>query len=168
MNTVGWLPFFLILTWIVWLNLKKWKKSKKLRMDCLENLATDFDQSRISLNPSDYIIEEKGFKRSNSVERRFKRRYFFDLLEVFDHKCFSCERSVKIECDHFFIPKSKGGNLMIQHRKGYWICNAILLCRACNSRKEDKSPEEFFTNEKLEECFPLLEKMSFLISEREC
>lgn len=163
MNSVGWFAFSLLVLWVTLLNLRIWKKKKLKRIKILKKLEEDL-QEDISFFAGDYVIHKKSFKRSNRTERRFRKRYFFELLEEFNHQCFSCKRTIKVECDHFFLPKSQGGNLMMLHREGYWICNTILLCRACNSRKEDKLPRAFFSEEQIQECQVHLKKMSKLIS----
>ncbi|MCR9205156.1 MAG: HNH endonuclease [Halobacteriovoraceae bacterium] len=166
MNTVGWFAFSLLVLWVSFLNLRIWKKKNLKKILILKKLEEDL-QKDISFLPRDYVIPKNSYKRSNRVERRFRKRYFFELLEEFNHQCFGCKRAIKVECDHFFLPKSKGGNLMMLHREGYWICNTILLCRACNSRKEDKLPQEFFSKEQIQTCQGHLKKISKLISERE-
>lgn len=167
MNSVGWFAFVLLFLWVTYLNFKIWKKQKLKREQSLLKLSGALKDG-LSFNSKDYCITESSYKRSNRIERRFRRRYFFDLLEEFDHQCFNCKRTIKVECDHFFIPKSKGGNLMVKHREGYWVCNTILLCRACNSRKEDKAPELFFSPEQISESRIHINRMSELISKREC
>jgi 5-methylcytosine-specific restriction endonuclease McrA len=113
----------------------------------------------------DYLLSPDGQKRSNFTERRFRRRYFFDLLEVFEHQCANCKRAkLKLEMDHFFIPKSRGGNLMMRHKCGYWVCNGILLCRRCNANKADQRIEDFFEENILKEILKKNIQMSFLIN----
>lgn len=167
MDTIGWFTFSLLFLWITYLNFRYLKKINFQKKEIKESLKRDIREGTLSFAIEDYYIDPKGKRRSNSIERRFKRRYFFDLLETFKNKCFHCKRTLKLECDHFFIPKSLGGNLMVMHKSGYWVCNTILLCRSCNSKKEDKRPEEYFTHDELLGARERIEEMSLIITERE-
>ncbi len=129
------------------------------------NLFREDAHNGLSTEIENYVIPGDGFKRSNFTERRFRRRYFFDLLEIFDHQCANCKRTkLKLEIDHFFIPKSKGGNMMMKHKKGYWVCNGILLCRRCNANKADQGIKEFFEEEVLAGILKKNTQMSDLIN----
>lgn len=122
-------------------------------------------QAGLSLSRDDYLFPEGSHRRSNFIERRFRRRYHFELLEIFDHSCANCKRSLtKLEIDHFFIPKSLGGNLMMQHKRGYWVSNGILLCRRCNANKADQSVNDFFNEDVLEDILKKNTKTSFAIN----
>lgn len=54
-------------------------------------------------------------------------------------RCANCNSSKNLELDHFY-PLSKGFGLALD--------NAIILCRTCNASKNDKLPEDFFTENK--------------------
>ncbi|GEM_PF-2717028 len=165
MDGIGKSSFTLLLVFIclpLFLGLyRKYLKMKLVKKSFL--IASN--NGGIGFDPKNYIYNEKGFKRSNGLERKFKRDYLFDLLEIYDHRCANCDRSkIKLECDHFFIPKSLGGNLMMKHIEGYWVSNAILLCRRCNSLKADKGIHEFFQKEKLKEIIDKNVEVSFLLN----
>jgi 5-methylcytosine-specific restriction endonuclease McrA len=118
-----------------------------------------------SLGAEDYILYSDGKRRGSYRERLFRKKYYFDLLESYDHKCALCRKDKnKLELDHFFIPKSQYGDLMIRHKEGYWVCNAILLCRSCNKKKANILPKQFFTHEKLTEILEINLKINKLIN----
>lgn len=141
-----------------------WKRMRAERERILRVFKIDASLG-LSVVAEDYIIPSDGTKRSNKVERRFRRRFFFDLLEVYDHSCANCKQAkTKLEMDHFFVPKSFGGNLMLKHKKGYWVSNGILLCRRCNGNKADKSIEDYFEEDILKEILLKNTRMSFIIN----
>lgn len=133
----------------------------------LKKLENFFEESSNPFDLNHFVFEGKDYKRKNKIERRFKRRYFFELLEEFNHQCFKCQKEVKTECDHFFIPKSYGGNLMVRHKEGFWVCNTVLLCRKCNRLKADKLPKDFFSTEELKKSLVHVKRLSELINKRE-
>ncbi|MCF8058959.1 MAG: HNH endonuclease [Bacteriovoracaceae bacterium] len=166
MDGIGWGPFALLLIFITLPLLSGFYKSYLRRKAAKKLFLEAVLNGGLSLNGVNYKQEKKGFRRSNSQERVFKRRYFFDLLEIYDHSCANCNRSkIKLECDHFFIPKSRGGNLMMKHVDGYWVSNAILLCRRCNSLKADKSIDIFFEEKTLESVVDKNTLVSFLLND---
>lgn len=116
-----------------------------------KNLLEDLEKNSFNLDIGNYEINLKNKKRGAYLDRLFKRKWLFDQLEVFGHQCAHCDREeseVQLTQDHFFIPKSMGGTLMVKHRRGYWVCNAILLCAKCNREKSDSSPKDFFSESK--------------------
>jgi len=71
-------------------------------------------------------------------------RYTMDL---FSYQCFNCGSKDCLEIDHIY-PLSKGNPLT---RK-----NACVLCKHCNSSKQYKMPEEYFSKEKFNELMFIL------------
>lgn len=63
-----------------------------------------------------------------------------DIYTRFDHKCFNCGAIERLEIDHH-RPLSLGYGLTPK--------NAVLLCGACNVRKSNRLPEEFYTQEQV-------------------
>jgi hypothetical protein len=93
-------------------------------------------KSSISTDPSHYIIDHSNYRRFNSIENDFRMRYLLPLLRAFHCRCAVCgSDSEGYELDHFFLPKSKGGNLILTHQDGYRLFNAAPLCISCNRRK---------------------------------
>lgn len=86
----------------------------------------------------------------NGCRRRRERHYQFDLrftrdderlvYERFDHQCFRCGSTQQLEIDHHY-PLSKGYGLTIH--------NAVLLCKLCNTAKNNRMPNEFYTQNQL-------------------
>jgi 5-methylcytosine-specific restriction endonuclease McrA len=60
--------------------------------------------------------------------------------EKFNHKCFNCGNTERLEIDHHY-PLSMGFGLTED--------NAVLLCRSCNASKGNRMPEDFYPEEKL-------------------
>ena len=59
-------------------------------------------------------------------------------MRVYDCRCALCgEDRDGMELDHFWIPKSHGGNLVLRDRElGMLINNGVPLCTTCNRHKE--------------------------------
>jgi len=57
------------------------------------------------------------------------------ILDHFDHRCAYCGRKARRLCREHAIPVSRGG--------GYTADNIVPACGSCNSRKHNKTPEEF-------------------------
>jgi len=165
MDRIGQFSFvfllFLVFGWSLWKGLRGNKEKRELEKNELLKALKE----GLSLNPEDYQISKKARRRNNGVERRFRGRHITDLYEVFDGACARCgQREGRLELDHFFIPKSRGGNLMMRHRLGYWVSNCLLLCRRCNSNKADKNVEDYFSAAEMEKIRPLQEKMTKVIN----
>lgn len=60
--------------------------------------------------------------------------------KIFNYKCFKCQTKENLQIDHHY-PLSKGYVLT--------RTNAVLLCNICNIKKRNKMPEEFYSNEEL-------------------
>ena len=73
---------------------------------------------------------KKGVKEDFSAKERLA------CLERFNHECFKCNSKENLAIDHY-RPLSKGNALT--------RTNAIILCGSCNSSKNDKDPEDYFT-----------------------
>lgn len=103
-----------------------------------ENIAT-ISQSLPSTDPSAYAIERRDYSRSNSDERLYKIKWWPTLMRLYDCRCALCgEDRDGIELDHFWIPKSHGGNLLLRHQlTNQLINNGVPLCTTCNRRKQE-------------------------------
>lgn len=164
MNALGVFPFLLFLCWLAFHFFKKRRANLEARRMAKKAFLEDISIG-LSLKKKDYLLDERGGERGNPIERRFKRRHFFDLLEVFENVCAYCgKEGVKLTLDHFFIPKSQGGNLMVKNKRGYWVSNALPLCRKCNQRKRDLPAEQFFQPEELKVLREKTGELSWLIN----
>lgn len=59
---------------------------------------------------------------------------FTALCEAYDYRCVYCGREEKLTADHA-VPLGRGGS--------NWIANILPACRSCNSRKRNRTAEEF-------------------------
>lgn len=102
------------------------------------NLAT-LSKSLPSTDPNRYEIERRDYSRSNSDERFYKTKWWPTLMRIYDCRCALCgEDRDGIELDHFWIPKSHGGNLILRDRElGMFVNNGVPLCTACNRHKQE-------------------------------
>ena len=80
-------------------------------------------------------------KKRNINERYIKSDEQF-TRNLFNNKCFNCNSENNLHIDHHY-PLSKGHPLTRN--------NAVLLCRSCNSIKNSKLPEDFYSEDKLKQ-----------------
>lgn len=76
-------------------------------------------------------------RRRHDYNHNFKTEDWLEAVEHFGHKCAYCGKHEKMTIDHF-VPFSKGGELA----KG----NVIPACKKCNSSKNNRTFEEWYTN----------------------
>ncbi|WP_319371607.1 HNH endonuclease [uncultured Ilyobacter sp.] len=67
-----------------------------------------------------------------------------NLYGIFENRCFKCKSEEDLSTDHH-LPISKGYPLK-DEKAGL---NAVLLCKRCNGKKQNKLPGEFYTKEEL-------------------
>lgn len=72
-------------------------------------------------------------------------------LDEFDHQCFKCGSKDTLHIDHH-RPMSKLNRLELG--------NAVVLCKECNFSKNDKDPEDFYSENELAEIEEKLERLS--------
>lgn len=99
-----------------------------------------------------YQTSNNGRLRHQHKERRRRERLHNhqttmtvdDIAAVrrrFQNRCFVCGAVDRLEIDHHY-PLSLGHALSFN--------NAVLLCKSCNSSKNDRLPEDFYTKEQIE------------------
>jgi 5-methylcytosine-specific restriction endonuclease McrA len=118
--------------------------SKKIDFVDLE-LQKSPQNGLISENSFDYIINEKDFVRKNNYDSRYIDKNRKVLFHLYGNKCPLCEIKPCEHIDHFFVPKSKGGNLIMKKLNGELVNNAVPLCSACNLKKSNYSYTKFFS-----------------------
>lgn len=96
-------------------------------------------------NRKKYKIIKGDKERQNAIDRQFRDDWFLTIVKECGNTCLNCgDDRNGVHLDHVFIPKSRGGNFAMWHRGGFWVCNAVLLCKTCNVVKRDKPFWEFF------------------------
>lgn len=82
-------------------------------------------------------------QRRRHLEKSHVKLTTSDILQIyetFEHKCFNCGDIKDLTLDHH-IALNNGGKLSLQ--------NTVLLCRLCNGRKADLSPNDFYSKNQL-------------------
>ena len=88
-----------------------------------------------------------------AIVNAYKNKFF----DLFGGRCFKCGKEGKkdsalghqlVLCMDHHIPMVSGGHLVPG--------NLVALCRSCNSKKQDLTPEQFYTKHELDELQPLL------------
>ena len=114
------------------------KYKKIYQKQCRDNL-----RNRYHINP------EYKHKTITAIKNRIKYRpkrlkdnYTYQdkqqTKKLFDNKCAICNSTDDLCIDHWY-PYSKGYTLT--------RTNAVLMCRSCNSKKGNKLPIEFFSED---------------------
>lgn len=91
------------------------------------------------------LVEDEDYKRENGKDRDFRKLYTLKLLQHFDNRCAMCgSQDNSVHLDHYFIPKSHGGNFLLKCADGRQLLNCVPLCQSCNCSKSDKliEPDE--------------------------
>lgn len=71
---------------------------------------------------------------------RFSFKQKLEVRKIFGDKCFKCGSKERVGTDHH-RPLAKGHPMTMR--------NAVALCTVCNSKKNNKDPELFYTPEEL-------------------
>lgn len=87
----------------------------------------------------EFRIISDDFKRNTPADTYFTKNYKDLLLKASNNKCLFCSSKKELELDHFFIPKSHGGNFILKTYNGILINNCFILCSTCNKSKNDRS-----------------------------
>lgn len=75
------------------------------------------------------------YSRKRKLLSTLTQKEWKDILEKHDHRCAYCNRQMQRLTKDHVLPASRGG--------GYTAENIVPACGSCNSRKHDKTPEEF-------------------------
>lgn len=96
------------------------------------------------------IIRDSDFNRDNEAERTFRRIYLLRLLAIYDNACGICgSRENGLDLDHFFVPKSQGGNFVLIRTDGLRVNNAVPMCESCNRAKGNRDWRTAANDERL-------------------
>lgn len=129
-------------------------------------LKAELKKVLVSTDREDYIIREIDYKKGNGREHEYRKKYVLRLFSLYQNQCAKCGRQDNgYEIDHFFISKNEGGNFSLHHKDGYFVNNAILLCRSCNSSKSDKPYNAFFSDEEILYLFTKNREMTLLLNQ---
>jgi hypothetical protein len=119
---------------------------------------------------SSEIYRGQRGKEKRALFQHFQLRVIKDVyraqfFKLFEDKCFKCSKPEKPEpefskppvlCIDHHIPMARGGHLVPG--------NLVSLCRDCNHRKLDRSPDAFYTAQELARLQPLLDAQQNLFT----
>lgn len=120
---------------------KKYRQSDKYnndtpyRKEFLENYRKSEKGKKL-----DRIIKSRRRARKRNINENFSFEDQEYIMNLFNHKCFNCGNTELLEVDHH-KPLSKGYALSRQ--------NAVILCKSCNSSKNNKDPKDFYSTKQL-------------------
>jgi hypothetical protein len=140
---------------------------EQMRLASLEEFFAYTSEHDLSINPSDYKVRPSDYSRSSSVDDLYKREMESELTTVFGGVCCMCGAGMgQIEFDHFWIPKSAGGNFAMQSKQGHFVNNCIPLCRTCNASKGARSFLDFFPRQKIEGIIAKSQSLNAVLNSR--
>lgn len=120
----------------------------------------------IDTSPQAYHIVGQDYSRESRLDNFYRRNFSYVLSRAFDGHCCKCGEGMgQLEFDHFWLPKSSGGNFLMRSKTGVYVNNCIPLCRSCNSSKGNKDFREFFEEEELVEVFERSQSINEYINE---
>ena len=108
-----------------------------LCLDCFKTTNRERGKERYHLRPETRKLNNKNsFYKHNGIEGRYTIDEWKTKLVEYDYRCAYCgdELLDSISTDHT-IPVSRGGSNNID--------NIVPACRKCNSRKNNKTLEEY-------------------------
>ena len=131
---------------------KKRKEEEIRKANEIKDKIGELVKNDLDLSPENYIIVPEDYSRDSRIDNYYKRNFSKLLSRAFDGHCCKCgEGMVQLAFDHFWFPKSRGGNFLMRHVDGYYINNCVPLCGSCNSSKGNKEIHEFFDYSEIKE-----------------
>ncbi len=137
----------------------------QIRQETREQYFSLTDVYELSIKLEDYVITGSNYSRDSRVDRFYKKHMSYVLATKFDSKCCNCGDGMSaLEFDHFWLPKSEGGNFAMLSKQGHYVNNCIPLCRRCNASKGAKSFLEFFRQDQWEDIVKRSQSMNSYIN----
>jgi 5-methylcytosine-specific restriction endonuclease McrA len=104
----------------------------------------------LDVNPDGFVIVNNDFVRESRLDRHYRANFSYTLSRAFSGHCCKCGEGMgQLEFDHFWLPKSKGGNFLMRSVDGLYVNNCIPLCRSCNASKGARDYRDFFDEDEL-------------------
>ena len=116
--------------------MRSWQSSNRDKT----RLACRMHHKKYPLLYKIYGIRRRDALRKLNEPLNISNNFIKVVNSKFLNQCFNCKSTEKLSIDHHY-PLSKGFPLSIN--------NAVLLCRSCNSSKNNKLPESFYSPEQL-------------------
>lgn len=90
-------------------------------------------------------IQDSDYQRNNETDRKYRKKFTLHILKVYDNQCAICGATDNgVDIDHFYVPKSKGGNFVLRRHDGVLVNNAVPMCETCNRSKIDKDWKKLY------------------------
>jgi 5-methylcytosine-specific restriction endonuclease McrA len=106
----------------------------------------------LNISPQSYHVVGRDYSRDSRIDNFYKQHFSYALSRAFDGHCCKCGEGMgQLEFDHFWLPKSSGGNFLMRSDSGLYVNNCIPLCRSCNSSKGHRDFREFFAEKEIED-----------------
>lgn len=104
-----------------------------------------------------YLIVGSDHSRDSRIDVFYKKKFDRLLSHAFEGHCCKCGKGMgQLEFDHFWFPKSKGGNFLMRNKKErVYINNCVPLCRTCNAQKGNRDFTLFFSEKDLGKIFSI-------------
>ncbi len=124
--------------------------TEQLRQDAVSARIGTLLESTFDTDDSAYVIVGADYSRDSTLDRIYRARFAYVLSRAFDGHCCMCGEGMgQLEFDHFWHPKSEGGNFVMRSRDGHYVNNCVPLCRSCNASKGKRDFREFFGEQQI-------------------
>lgn len=114
------------------------KENFRTNQDRKDKISKAFSGS----NHPNYVngVSYNGRVRKTDIKENFGILDKKEVFKKFKNKCFKCGSKENLSIDHH-VPFSRGGLLIFS--------NCVLLCKSCNSSKNAKMPNDYYTKEEI-------------------
>src|SRR5262249_4966672 len=100
----------------------------------------------VELERANFYIQRHDYRRGNAIDNYF-RRIQDTVFTPFEHSCVRCGTGHNLTFDHYGLAKNEGGNFsLILADKASIRLNIVVLCRACNAEKGQRSYQLYFSD----------------------
>lgn len=138
---------------------------ERIRYATKEEFFLCANDSELDVNAENYFIAGADHSRQSRLDENYRRHFAFVLIGKFENKCGKCQiGGIQLELDHFWMPKSSGGNFVMRSRAGLYTNNCIPLCRSCNASKGNRALLQFFSIDELKAVVPMSQSMNSYIN----
>lgn len=140
---------------------------EQMRLDrTWEEISRRISQE-LDISTDSYYIVPPDYSRDSRIDRFYRDRFAQVLSRAFDGHCCKCGEGMgQLQYDHFWYPKSAGGNFLMRSRSGLYVNNCIPLCGSCNASKGKRDFRDFFTEDELVEVIQKSQSINTVINER--
>lgn len=140
--------------------------TEQIRTEAQRALIESAISDHLDTDTDSYIMVGPDYSRDSRIDTYYRKHFSYVLSRAFDGHCCSCGEGMgALQFDHFWCPKSSGGNFLMRSRDGAYVNNCIPLCGSCNASKGKKDFRDFFDQELVETIVQRSQSINAFINE---